>query len=99
MRLSAPAAGWCRVPGKPKDLETRAVTNSQVPPNSYPRFPGTRHQPASGIQALVTVVISHGLLGRPVPSALLPSWPSPAIDATTSREALSIVPKIVKFGV
>ena len=47
--------------------------------------------------ALLTVAISHGLLGRPVPSALLPSWPSPAIDATTSRDALSILPKIVKF--
>jgi hypothetical protein len=51
------------------------------------------------LQALVTVAISHGLLGRPVPSALLPSWPSPAMDATTSRDALSISPKIVKFGV
>jgi hypothetical protein len=49
-------------------------------------------------QARVTVAIAHGLFGRPVPSGLLPSWPSPAMDATTSRDALSIVPKIVKFG-
>jgi len=48
-------------------------------------------------QALVTVKISDGLFGRPVPSGLLPSWPSSAIDATTSRKALSIRPKIVKF--
>ena len=41
------------------------------------------------------VVISEGLFGRPVPSGLLPSWPSAAIEATTSREALSSRPKIV----
>jgi hypothetical protein len=49
----------------------------------------------SVVYARVTFTISDGLLGRPVPSGLLPSWPSWAIDATTSRDALFMVPKIV----
>jgi len=80
----------CLKPGAHKNVRRSAEPSHHV-----------FRQSAGGgaLQALVTVVISHGLLGRPVPSALLPSWPSPAIDATTSRDALSIVPKIVKLGV
>jgi hypothetical protein len=97
--IMLPDAGCYRVPGKPKDLETRGPQNPTLSAELSATF--SRHSVAVGIgepHALVTVAISHGLLGRPVPSALLPSWPSPAIDATTSRDALSILPKIVKFG-
>ena len=54
-----------------------------------------RDSSAACRQAFDTVVISEGLFGRPVPSWLLPSWPSAAIEATTSREAVSNRPKIV----
>jgi hypothetical protein len=83
------------------------LANVFLAPDSQPARRGVSHLPSGlpgssgpgrAAHALVTVAISHGLLGRPVPSALLPSWPSPAIDATTSRDALSILPKIVKFG-
>ena len=39
-----------------------------------------------GAQAFFAMMISLGLLGRPVPSGLLPSWPSAAMAATTSRD-------------
>ena len=48
-----------------------------------------------GAQAFFALMISLGLFGRPVPSGLLPSWPSPAMVATTSRDAASRRPKIV----
>jgi hypothetical protein len=40
--IMSPDADWCRVPGKPKDLETRGPQNAALPPNSRQRFPGTR---------------------------------------------------------
>jgi hypothetical protein len=89
------AAGCFRLPGKPKMFETRRATQARAPAHSATTFSRQPEAVSGKPHTLVTVEISQGLLGRPVPSGLLPSWPSSAMDATTPRDALSISPKIV----
>ena len=90
-----PAAGCFRLPGKPKMFETRCATQARAPAHSATAFSRQLEEVSGEPYTLVTVEIAQGLLGRPVPSGLLPSWPSSAMEATTSRDALSISPKIV----
>lgn len=89
-----PSAGCFRPLGKPKMFETRVLPSPHSCTLSHHVFPTAGSSQRRG-SPLVTVEISQGLLGRPVPSGLLPSWPSSAMEATTSRDALSISPKIV----
>jgi hypothetical protein len=54
-------------------LESHAAEAPPIVTNGPQRFPGIRQRPAAEDQSLVTLEISQGLLGRPVPSRLLPS--------------------------
>ena len=67
------AVGRCLMSGKPKMLESHAAETPPIPPNCTQRFPDIRQRPTAEDQSLVTLEISQGLLGRPVPSRLLPS--------------------------